>query len=442
MFKKPDNWNELTPQEKLAKRLDSFVEGSGIQFVSPEAEATYKERATRVKDAIELKKEPDRVPVSVNIPSYAIRKCGFTERDAMYEPEKLIEPLLAFQKKFVEADMGFVSVSGGGKSLEHIDYKVYKWPGYGLPDDQGFQAVEGEYVKATEYSKLISDPSGFFIRSYLPRVFGQLEALKMIPLFPMMQELPFVTSTLLPFAIPEVQAALNRIMEAGNFMMKDMQATRTLGAQVAANGFPGIFGGFSKAPFDAVGDTLRGTRGIMMDMYRTPGIVLEACEKFVPLMIEGGIRAIEASGRIAVMLPLHKGADGFMSQEQFDKFYWPTLKKVLLGFAEEGILSYCFAEGGYNSRLETIADFPKGMTLWLFDQTDMHRAKDILKDTACIMGNVPTSLMSTGTPEEVAKYCRNLVDYCGKGGGYILANGAGVEVTTDENIRAMLNSVR
>jgi uroporphyrinogen-III decarboxylase len=159
-------------------------------------------------------------------------------------------------------------------------------------------------------------------------------------------------------------------------------------------------------------------------------------------MIEGGIRAIEASGRIAVMLPLHKGADGFMSQEQFDKFYWPTLKKVLLGFAEEGILSYCFAEGGYNSRLETIADFPKGMTLWLFDQTDMHRAKDILKDTACIMGNVPTSLMSTGTPEEVAKYCRNLVDYCGKGGGYILANGAGVEVTTDENIRAMLNSVR
>jgi uroporphyrinogen-III decarboxylase len=148
------------------------------------------------------------------------------------------------------------------------------------------------------------------------------------------------------------------------------------------------------------------------------------------------------TGAVAIILPLHKGADGFMSDSQFEKFYWPTLKKVLLGLAEEGILSYCFAEGTYNTRLETISHFPTGMVAWYFDQTDMHKAKDILGGKACILGNVPTSLMAAGSPDQVRAYCQDLIEYCGKDGGFILANGAGVETTNDDNIRAMLDSVK
>jgi hypothetical protein len=101
----------------------------------------------------------------------------------MYNPEKLVEPLIAFQMEF-PSDLGFVMVSGGGKALEHLGYKLYKWPGHGLPDTQGYQAVEGEYVTVDEYPKLIADPSDFFMRTYLPRTFGELEALRMLPLLP------------------------------------------------------------------------------------------------------------------------------------------------------------------------------------------------------------------------------------------------------------------
>lgn len=442
MFIKPENWNELSPQEKLTKRLDNFVEAQGIEFVSPEAENAYKERATLIRDALELKKEPTRVPVNLNVSDYAIKRAGFTARDGMYNPEKLAETLLAFQLEF-PFDMSAVMVTGGGKALEHLDYKVYKWPGYGLPDEHAFQAVEGEYVTADEYKALIADPSDFFMRTYFPRIFGALEPLRMLPQLPMIQEIVTVPSALMAFAMPEVQEAIKKITEAAGFAMRDMMSVMAINGQVTANGFPGIFGGFSKAPFDAIGDTLRGTRGIMMDMYRNPELVLEACERFVPLMIQGGINAVEVSGSYSVGLPLHKGADGFMSEEQYNKFYWPTLKKVLLGFAEEGILSLCFAEGSYNERLEIISDFPKGMIAWMFDQTDMYKAKDILNNKACILGNVPTSLMATGTPEKVSEYCRDLVEYCGKGGGFILTSGgAMVDKTTDENIRAMLNSVK
>lgn len=441
MFKKPENWEELAPREKLAKRFDHFVKAQDIQFVSSEAEAAYKERAALVRDAFELKKAPARVPVMASVSDYAVKQAGFTTRDSMYNPEKLTESLLAFQLEF-PSDIASIALGGGGRALEHLNYKLYKWAGHGLSDTQGYQAVEGEYVTVDEYKKLIADPSDFFMRTYLPRAFGELEALRMLPQLTMIWEIVLVPPALMPFAMPDVQAALKKIIEAAGFVMQDMMHMGAFSAQIAANGFPGIFGGFSKAPFDVIGDTLRGTRGVMMDMFRHPDLLLEACERFVPLMIQGGVDAVEATGNLAVILPLHKGADGFMSAAQFEKFYWPTLKKVLLGIAEEGILALCFAEGSYNERLEVISDFPTGMAAWWFDRTDMHRAKDILGNKACILGNVPTSLMAAGTPEEIKSYCRDLVEYCGKGGGYILTNGAGVDTTTDANIRAMLDSVK
>ena len=75
-----------------------------------------------------------------------------------------------------------------------------------------------------------------------------------------------------------------------------------------------------------------------------------------------------------VFMPLHKGADGFMSNAQFERFYWPTLRKIAVGLIDAGLVPQLFAEGGSEQRLEIISDLPKGTTLWWFDRTDMARA--------------------------------------------------------------------
>jgi len=58
---------------------------------------------------------------------------------------------------------------------------------------------------------------------------------------------------------------------------------------MASLGFPAILGGFTKAPFDSLGDTLRGTKGIMLDIYRQPDKLLNAMDTLVPLMIRMGV---------------------------------------------------------------------------------------------------------------------------------------------------------
>jgi uroporphyrinogen-III decarboxylase len=131
-----------------------------------------------------------------------------------------------------------------------------------------------------------------------------------------------------------------------------------------------------------------------------------------------------------------------MSEKQFNTFYWPTLKRVMDAFIDEGLICTLFAEGSYNTRLEGATDFPKGSVVWWFDQSDMVRAKKILGDKFCITGNVPSSLIVTGSPKDVKERCRRLIEDCGKGGGYILGAGCIADDPKLENLRAMMEAVR
>ena len=244
-----------------------------------------------------------------------------------------------------------------------------------------------------------------------------------------------------PFGRPDVQNAFKALMEAGEELGKWMKATSEASYEELIEGYPPFGGTFSGAPFDMIGDMLRGTQGIMLDMFKQPEKLLEALEKIIPMTIDLAVNGADANLSPIVPMPLHKGADGFMSSEQFNVFYWPSLKKVLLGIIDEGLVPMPLAESYYDKRLEVIRDMPVSSVIWWFERTDMAKAKKILGDASCIAGNIPTSLLSTGTPQEIKEYCRNLIEICGKGGGYILTGASSVEETTADNLRAIMEAV-
>jgi hypothetical protein len=432
-------WKEMTSEERLAQRLDRYVEMPGSEFASPEAAALYRERTTIIRDCIEMK-VPARVPVFPSEGFFPILHAGFSMKEALYDYDKITEAILTYVQEF-QPDAWFGALAYvPGPCFDILEYKLYDWPGHGLPDDLMYQMNEGEYVVADEYRQLAADPTDFFMRKYLPRVFAALEPLQKLPLLPTIQEMPMTGSALVPFGLPDVQGALKALMEAGNEALRWMQSVGALGGQVRALGCADWAGAAAKAPFDAIGDTLRGTKGMMMDMFRHADELIEACERFVPLMVEMAVGTVNVTGVPLVFMPLHKGADGFMSNAQFEKFYWPTLKQVMLGIVEEGCVPVMFAEGGYNQRLEIIADFPKGKCIWWFDQSDMQRVKEVLGDVSCIAGNVSTALMAAGTPDEVKAYCKNLIETVGQDGGFILTNGCGIDHAKTENVRAMMEA--
>ena len=211
-------------------------------------------------------------------------------------------------------------------------------------------------------------------------------------------------------------------------------------------GYPPVFGGIAQAPFDVVSEFLRGMRGSMLDMYRHPEELKKLTETITKPMIEGALKLALLPDAPIIFMPLHRGADGFMNDKQYREFYWPSLKELFVGLIKGGKIPMPFFEGKYNQRLKYIAEFGKeypGKIIAWFDQTDLFKAKEMFGDKVCIRGNVPGSLMVTGTPKQVDEYCKKCIEIVGEGGGYILDGGvSGIpDEAKLENVKAMTESV-
>ncbi|MFZ5921485.1 MAG: uroporphyrinogen decarboxylase family protein [Chloroflexota bacterium] len=441
MFIRPDNWDQMSPLERRKARLDAW-QNAPVPFVSPEAEANYKVRIERLRKIYDM--EPHDRPIAdpfMGANEYVVRRKGLNGKDMVYNHEKLRDPLLEFHNEF-QPDTSVMPLPYPGKVMDMLDYKSYIWGGQKLPDNLTIQAVEGEHMLGDEYKDFAADPTNFWLKKYLPRVMPALAPLAMLTELPRVSENVDLIDLVVPFGTPPFQAMLKALMEAGDELMKMLGIVGQTGGMIAASGFPGMGLNIVKTPFDYLGDTLRGTKGILMDMYRRPNDLLAACEAYVPVLINAIVSASDRNSAPAALYVLHKGADAFMSQEQFEKFYWPTWKQVMLALYEEGITSYLFIEGSCNNRLENLAEMPEKSLVCHFDKTDMRRVKEVLSDKFIIAGNVPASLMSAGTTDEVRAYCADLVELYADAPAYIMAHGCYFENTTDEKLRAFMDSVK
>jgi hypothetical protein len=438
---------QLSPDEKQEANFQKLLSpkdpaGNDLQFQSPEAEANYKASITRIKDAIQMKKLPDRVPVTILPSMFPYLNAGITVEEAMYDYDKCTAAFRKFMLEF-EPDMHIgASVAGPGRFYEILDYKLYAWPGHGVAPEHSYQCIEGEYMKADEYDALMQDPSNFWRSVYMPRIFGALEGFGMLNPLPTIMEMYGLGIFLLQYGLPPVQAAYKALLEAGAEALKWIGTMGSIDGELATLGYPTILGGFTKAPFDVIGDTLRGTKGVMLDLHRQPDKLIEAMETLTPLLIKMGVSAAQQTGNILIFMPLHKGADGFLSDEQFKKFYWPTFRKVMMGLISEGCVPFPALEGHWDSRLKVIQDVPKGKTIWMVDQSDIAKAKETLGKNACLVGNVSSSMLNLGTPQEVRDYVKKLIDTVGQGGGYIVSNGAFFDQAKPENVKAMVDAAK
>ena len=429
----------LTSEQKRRHRFDGWL-NPDITFDSPEAEKAYKQKVTRFISTIDLK-PPDRVPVLTSAGFFPAYYAGSTLKKVMYDYDELKRCWMTFLN-----DFEFDAFPGPGlvlsaRQMELLGHRLHEWPGHGMSDKVAtYQYVEGEYMPPEEYDDLIIDPTDYLLRTFLPRTNSNLAGLTQLsPMSPMVGIPNFYFNQL---TNPDIRSAIRTMLDVADEGAKWGQAVRDVGIAALTRGNPSFYGSISQAPYDMIGDMMRGTRGVMLDMYKRPTQLLEAMDRLVPLAIREGVNGAEKTNCPVVFMPLHKGTGGFMSNAQFEKFYWPSLRRVLMGLIDQGLVPMLFAEGNYVERLEIIQDLPKKSTIWHFETMDMAKAKSILKDVACIVGNLPVSLLCTGTPEQVKAESRRLIDTCADGGGYILAGSASMNEGNPDNLRAMMAAAK
>jgi uroporphyrinogen-III decarboxylase len=140
-------------------------------------------------------------------------------------------------------------------------------------------------------------------------------------------------------------------------------------------------------------------------------------------------------------IPMHKGAGGFMSDEQFAKFYWPTFKALIEACVAAGITPMPLFEGDYTPRLDFLAELPPGKVAAHFDRVDRKKFKEVCGDVLCFWGNVPSSLLVTGTPQQVKDDVKELIDLFGETGLILDGPGGIPDQARPENVEALAEAV-
>jgi hypothetical protein len=408
-----------------------------------QASRLYAEREQRFNDIVALKK-PDRVPViSIAHHYFATKVKGISNKDAGYDSALRYSSMREATVKF-GWDMCPSSGVFASRGFDAVGSLQVRWPGGDLSDDAPFQFVEGEYIREDEYGEFLADPDGFTLTKILPRICGNLAGFGQIP-FPLywLSSSYFfqnVGGTLL--AAPPLRKALESLLRLADVMEEENATIAAHVREMASLGYPLLNASAAFPAFDMVSDFFRGLKGGSLDIYRNPEKLQAAIELMQPACLGIAMGAAKASGNPRVMIPMHRGADNFMSEEAFEKFYWPTFKQLIEALLANGLVPMPLFEGGYSSRLKYLAQLPAGKVAAHFDHVDRKKFKETCGDVMCFWGNVPSSLMCTATPQEVKDDVKRLIDLFGDTGALIIDSTQGIpDEAKPENVLALREAV-
>ncbi|MDR3307781.1 MAG: hypothetical protein LBS58_02625 [Coriobacteriales bacterium] len=407
----------------------------------------YDERLGRLHDAVALK-EPDRVPFldpMENMFAYFDR--GYTMAEVLYDIEKAKDGIRSFLTEF-EPDVGHgisAVLEGQGPMLEKGQCKMWKWagmPGNEIPKNSVHQFIEYPLLEDGEFAELLKSRGSFGLKKMLPRAWGLLEPMRYFDFDAPFVMKPELNAFAFAFANPEVQQMVSELGELAGMWGAYWGDVAAFKGEVENRGYPVPYDLFAMVPFDYYSDYLRGTMNTSLDLYDHPEEVYE----FVLQQTEIGVKAIRDNqwarpGNIG-MVWMHKGMDGFLSDEHYEKFYWEPFMQIVDAIIERGMIPYLFTEGNYNTRFEFLKRLPKGKTLVHFEHVDMARAKKELGDVACITGNFPAFLLENGTEQQVIDEAKRQLDICAPGGGYMFAFDGGLYFGKRKNIEALYRTVK
>lgn len=187
-----------------------------------------------------------------------------------------------------------------------------------------------------------------------------------------------------------------------------------------------------------------------MDLYRIPDEVQAVMDAMVPDLIDMSIQSAKATGispptgLLTKLLVLERGGAFIYPLKIFERFELPYMKKMVNAFVAEGITPILHFDSDWTLNMPYLRELPRGKCFCQLDsRTNIFKAKEALRDHMCIMGDVPPSLLSLGTPQEVEAYCQKLIDVVGEGSGFILGVGCTVPVDAKfDNLKAMIDTAK
>lgn len=363
------------------------------------ASSLLEERRERLLKTIALE-ETDRTPVVLEYAGFAARATGVSFAEFVSDPVRSAEIM-----------MEAWDIVGGADAMEYASYTPallsFIWmsrilvSGEQLPADEPWQVQELELMELEDYDRIIEMGWMEFFAQFL-----------------------------------ETRVKAGILQEFGEFMGMMPGVLQ----KWQDKGVPILQAGAVTTPFELFcgGRTLQ---KFITDLYRIPDKVEKAMEEAAPYMAPPAIGVIKQLGLPVMWVGGWRSASQILSRPLWERFVWPYFKSITYEVLDAGLIALFHLDSDWTRDLGMFKEFPEGKCVMSLDgSTDIFRAKELLGDKMCIMGDVPPSLFSHGTPEDVYEYGRKLIGSLGPT-GYILHSGCDIPSDAKvENVAAMMKA--
>ena len=357
------------------------------------------ERVSRILTAVGLDK-PDRVPVVLEYSGFAAYVTNTPMSAFLASPAKNLETMIQAYHQVAGGDaINYGSFWPYGLCYDYLS-KV-RVPGVDLPDDEMWQVVETELMARADYDRLLEVGWPDFSHVFMAqRILDDVPA----------EYLPPHRKS------PDVKGAWAR------------------------EGVPVLSGGDVTTPYEL----LCGSRSLMefsRDLFEIPDKVIAAMDAIVPHLAGDTIQRAKHKGYPLVWVGGWRTAPSMLSPEMWQRFVWPYFRRLVHEVVDSGLIALLHLDSNWTRELERFKELPKARCILALDgETDIFKAKEVLGDHMCIMGDVSASMLFLDTPDKVYAYCTKLIRELGPQ-GFILQSGCDIPANARlENVKAMVTA--
>ncbi len=250
-------------------------------------------------------------------------------------------------------------------------------------------ALDRELMKPDEYHEFVEDIAMFHWTKFLPRKFGEL-------------------------TFGQMEDVVKATMDFGAYWQKI--------TKIAVNeyGIPLTNQGYLLHPLEQIFTAYRGIKAFSNDMRRIPEKMVEFTNAAESAFLND-FDATIAMPKDALICNTYTAflVTSIMSQKQWEKFYYPTFKKMIEKLVKQNRSMYVFVEAEFMRYYEYFQNIPSGHLIVHVEKDDVFEIKKKLPNI-CVAGGMSVDLLGKATPQRCVDRAKKLVEELG-GSGYVFS---------------------
>lgn len=165
---------------------------------------------------------------------------------------------------------------------------------------------------------------------------------------------------------------------------------------------------------------------LLDDIYEEPELLKEVFDKIMEWAVPYYDSMLTMLKPLGVWVGGWRAAPGIVSPAICEEWGMPYIRKYVDMCIAHDVVPILHLDSDWEKALEMFRDFPEKKCILALDgKTDIFKAKEVLGDRMCIMGDVPAEMLAFSDYDTVYSYCEKLIREIGPT-GFILASGCDV----------------